>query len=94
MSREARALDLLREHWVDIIITDINMPTMDGEQFVRKLQDDDLLRTIPVLVVSTDGSEQRVERMMSLGAAGYVKKPFSPEALRKRMEELLGVSND
>ena len=88
------ALDLLRTHWVDIILTDINMPTMDGEQFVRKLQDDDLLRTIPVLVVSTDGSEQRVERMMSLGAAGYVKKPFSPEALRKRMEELLGVSND
>jgi two-component system chemotaxis response regulator CheY len=49
---------------------------------------------VPVLVVSTDGSESRVQRMMSLGAKGYVKKPFSPELLRTRMEELLGVTHD
>jgi two-component system, chemotaxis family, chemotaxis protein CheY len=45
-------------------------------------------------VVSTDGSEHRVQRMMSLGAKGYVKKPFSPELLRQNMEQLLGVSRD
>jgi two-component system chemotaxis response regulator CheY len=58
------------------------------------MEEDELLRTIPVLVISTDGSEHRVQRMMSLGAKGYVKKPFSPELLRKSMEELLGVTND
>ena len=49
------------------------------------------LRTIPVLVVSTDATSHRVDRMMSLGAKGYVAKPFSPETLRHTMEQLLGV---
>ena len=88
------ALDLLETRWVDIILTDVNMPTMNGEEFLRRLQEDDLLRTVPVLVVSTDGSENRIQRMMALGAKGYVKKPFSPEVLRERMEQLLGVAGD
>ncbi len=93
-SNGQEALDLLREHWIDIVLTDVNMPVMNGEQFVRCMEQDEMLRTIPVLVVSTDGSENRVQRMMSLGAKGYVKKPFSPEQLRTTMEHLLGVSND
>jgi len=88
------ALDLLRTNWIDIILTDINMPVMNGEQFVSCVKADELLRNIPVLVVSTDGSEHRVQRMMSLGAKGYVQKPFSPELLRTTMERLLGVTND
>jgi two-component system chemotaxis response regulator CheY len=93
-SNGQEALDLLREKWVDIILTDINMPIMNGEEFVRRLEQDAVLRTAPVLVVSTGGSESRVPRLMSLGAQGYVKKPFSPELLRTRMEELLGVAHD
>jgi two-component system, chemotaxis family, chemotaxis protein CheY len=93
-SNGQEALDLLRANWVDIVLTDVNMPVMNGEQFVSCMEEDELLRTIPVLVISTDGSEHRVQRMMSLGAKGYVKKPFSPELLRKSMEELLGVTND
>ena len=88
------ALDLLRENWIDIVITDINMPVMNGEELLCNLEKDEVLRTIPVLVVSTDGSEHRVQQMMSLGAKGYLKKPFSPELLRKSMEQLLGVTND
>jgi two-component system chemotaxis response regulator CheY len=91
-SNGREALDLLRAHWIDIVLTDINMPVMNGEEFVRCMEADEMLRTIPVLVISTDGSVHRVERMMSLGAKGYVKKPFSPEMLRKTMEDLLGVS--
>jgi two-component system chemotaxis response regulator CheY len=86
------ALDLLRSNWIDMVLTDINMPVMNGEELVRSMEADELLRTIPVLVVSTDGSEHRVHRLMSLGAKGYVKKPFSPEVLRASMEELLGVA--
>ena len=90
-SNGQEALDLLQTNWIDIVLTDINMPVMNGEEFVSCLEKDEMLRTIPVLVVSTDGSEHRVQRMMSLGAKGYVKKPFSPELLRKSMEDILGV---
>ena len=89
-SNGREALDLLRANWIDIVLTDINMPVMNGEQFVTSMFEDEMLRTIPVLVISTDGSEGRVQRMMSLGARGYVKKPFSPETLRRSMEPLLG----
>ena len=87
------ALDLLRREWVDVVLTDINMPTMDGEQFVRVLEADDELRSIPVLVVSTDRTESRVKQMLTLGAKGYVTKPFLPETLRTEVEKVLGVGH-
>jgi two-component system chemotaxis response regulator CheY len=93
-SNGQEALALLRGTRVDIILTDVNMPTMNGEEFLRRLEEDDRLRSVPVLVVSTDGSENRVQRMIALGAKGYVKKPFSPELLRERLERLLGVAHD
>lgn len=89
-SNGREALDLLRVNWVDVVLTDVNMPVMNGEEFVSCMHQDHMLRTIPVLVLSTDGSDRRVQRMMSLGAKGYVKKPFSPETLRRSMEPLLG----
>jgi two-component system, chemotaxis family, chemotaxis protein CheY len=84
------ALDLLREEWVDVVLTDINMPVMDGEEFVRRLEEDDALRSIPVLVVSTDRTDGRIQRMLALGAKGYVTKPFLPETLRAELESILG----
>ena len=85
------ALDLLRGEWVDVVLTDINMPTMGGEQFLRHLEKDEALRTIPVLVVSTDRTEGRVRQMLTLGAKGYVTKPFLPETLREELERVLGA---
>jgi len=85
------ALDLLRQEWVDVILTDINMPVVDGEEFLRRLGRDELLRSIPVLVISTDATENRIARMTSLGASGYVTKPFLPDVLRRVLEETLGV---
>jgi two-component system chemotaxis response regulator CheY len=84
------ALKLLREQWVDLVLTDINMPSMDGEQLMRCLEADDMLRSVPVVVVSTDGTESRMHQMLSLGARGYVKKPFMPETLREELERVLG----
>ena len=84
------ALGMLRQQWVDVVLTDINMPGMDGEQFVRCLEADDLLRSVPVVVVSTDATEGRMHQMLSLGARGYVKKPFLPETLREELERVLG----
>jgi two-component system, chemotaxis family, chemotaxis protein CheY len=87
------ALAALGNQWVDVILTDINMPVMDGEEFVRRLGGDPVLRAVPVIVVSTDQTEHRVKQMMDLGAKGYVKKPFQPETLREEMEKVLGVTN-
>jgi len=86
------ALCVLDAEWVDVILTDINMPTMNGEQFVRRLEADESLRAIPVLVVSTDSTGHRVQQMLALGAKGYLPKPFTPEALREQLESLLGAA--
>jgi len=84
------ALNLLHEQWVDVVLTDINMPSMDGEQLVRCLAADDMLKSLPVVIVSTDGTENRMQQMLALGARGYVKKPFMPETLRAELERVLG----
>jgi two-component system chemotaxis response regulator CheY len=89
----AEALALLRKQCVDVILTDINMPTMDGEQLLRHLEADESLREIPVVVVSTDATENRVRQMLTLGARGYVKKPFLPETLREELERVLEASD-
>ena len=93
-SNGREGLDLLRREWVDAILTDINMPVVDGEEFLRRLAGDELLRSIPAVVISTDATQNRIERMLSLGARGYVTKPFQPEALRRELEQTLGVPCD
>ena len=87
------ALQLLQERWMDLILTDVNMPRMNGEEFVRRLQADGTLHDIPVIVVSTDASQERIARMIKLGAKGYVSKPFLPETLRDEVEKILGVQH-
>ena len=87
------ALELLRKQWIDIILTDINMPTMDGETFLKVLEADETLSAIPVIVISTDSTQHRVQSMLTLGAKGYVTKPFLPETLREELEKVLGVMN-
>ena len=87
------ALELLGEHAIDIILTDINMPRMNGEEFVRKLEEHEKFRLIPVVVVSTDSTHNRIRRMLELGDRGYVVKPFSPEMLRNELERVLGAVN-
>jgi two-component system chemotaxis response regulator CheY len=85
------ALEVLRSEWVDLVLSEINMPVMDGEEFLRRLEADEMLRTLPVVIISTDATANRIERMISLGARGYVTKPFTPEALREQLERTLGV---
>jgi two-component system, chemotaxis family, chemotaxis protein CheY len=87
----SEALELLKNEWVDVILTDINMPVMNGEEFVQNLSAHESFHSIPVLVISTDRTDDRVRQMISLGAKGYVKKPFQPEELREELERVLGV---
>ncbi len=83
------ALALLRERQVDVILCDVNMPQMDGEQLLEQIERDPQLRSIPILVVSADATAPRVERMLGLGAQGYLLKPFSPELLRSELIRVL-----
>lgn len=91
-SNGEEALRILEDNWVDAILTDINMPQMDGEELLRRLAGHDVFRSIPVLVVSTDRTEGRIQKMLTLGARGYVTKPFAPETLRDELEHSLGVN--
>lgn len=79
---------LARETAPDLILTDINMPVMDGEGFLRELKLDPLLNRIPVVVVSTDSTDQRVLDLMRQGAQDYVRKPFPPEKLGQVLAEI------
>lgn len=91
-SNGREALALLRTEWVDAILTDINMPDMDGEEFLRQLAADELLKSIPAFVISTDATQQRIGQVLTLGARGYLAKPFLPEELRGELERTLGAT--
>ena len=84
------AMKVLASEWVDIVMTDINMPHMSGMEFIREMKKDELLRSIPVLVVTTEGSDTRVQEAFKLGAMGYIKKPFLPEDIKKTLSTLMG----
>ena len=83
------ALERLQTHHVDVILTDINMPGMNGEELLRELENNGTLRSVPALVISTDATRDRVDRMLELGAQGYVTKPFSPEVLGAELQRVL-----
>lgn len=83
------ALKLLRRQTVDVVLTDINMPGMNGTELLQQMKAEGMLPRIPTLVVSTDATEQRIHGMVELGAHGYVTKPFSPEMLRTELERVL-----
>ena len=82
------ALQSLRSLPVDVVLTDVNMPNMNGEELLEQISLDPTLSHLPVMVITTDRSEERIERMNRLGARGYVTKPFAPEMLGTALNEL------
>jgi two-component system chemotaxis response regulator CheY len=77
------ALTTLRAETVDLVLCDINMPEMNGEQLLAAMAADTGAEHPPVVIVSTDATSSRVDRVMQLGARGYLRKPFTPEELRE-----------
>jgi two-component system chemotaxis response regulator CheY len=69
------------------------MPEMNGMELLQEMKKDDILRAIPVLVVTTEGSREKVKAFLAQGAADYVRKPFTPEAIRGKIISLLGVDD-
>ncbi len=83
------ALELLSRQWVDVILTDINMPHMDGEAFVARLMHSPAYAAVPVIVISTDATTARRAHLRALGVRGYLAKPFTPEMLREEIEKVM-----
>ena len=83
------ALALLAERSVDLILTDINMPKMDGLQLLASLKASAQSRNIPVVMITTEGGETKVAEAVKLGAAGYVRKPFTADQIKEKLAGIL-----
>jgi two-component system chemotaxis response regulator CheY len=83
------ALDLLTKAPVDLILCDINMPVMDGIEFVRRVKHIENARSVPVVIISSEGGESHVLKALSAGARGYIRKPFTPEQVKEHVVPLL-----
>jgi two-component system, chemotaxis family, chemotaxis protein CheY len=87
------ALECLQANWIDLVLTDLNMPVMTGIELVGAMADDGLLKDIPVIVISTDGSSTRIEELKEKGVREYVRKPFTPEAIGLIIDKIMEVKH-
>lgn len=87
----AEGLDLLKAKQVDLILSDINMPSMDGLEFLRQLQAQKLAPGVPVVMITTESSEEHVKQAIQAGARGYIRKPFTAEQVKERVLPLLAA---
>ncbi|MDQ7832351.1 MULTISPECIES: response regulator [Desulfolutivibrio] len=81
---------LYSEQKIDLIISDINMPRMDGITFIKTVREQDAYRDIPIVVLSTEGQENDIQKGLSIGANLYLVKPAQPEMMVKNIKMLLG----
>jgi two-component system chemotaxis response regulator CheY len=81
----AEALAVLQDKPVGLILTDINMPNMDGLQFLGRLKGEAAWKDVPVLMITTEGSPAKVLEALQLGASGYVRKPFTPDQIQEKL---------
>jgi len=83
------ALRVLPREDFDLVVTDINMPDINGLELVSFIRSNERYRSIPLVIVSTEGSERDRDRGLELGADAYLVKPFDPDALRQVVDDLL-----
>ncbi|MDY6842554.1 MAG: response regulator [Thermodesulfobacteriota bacterium] len=93
-SNGKEAMEILNKEWLDLVLTDYNMPDMDGLELVDTMKKDELLQTIPVIMITTEGSQQRIEEFTEKGIAGYIKKPFTPEEVKHKLNFIIGETED
>ncbi len=87
----AEALGMLAKHRVDLILCDINMPVMDGLEFIKQLPGVANAKDVPVVMITTEGSESHVVQALSCGARGYIRKPFTADQVKEHVTPLLGA---
>jgi two-component system, chemotaxis family, chemotaxis protein CheY len=82
-------LEVLKAKKVDLILSDINMPAMDGLEFLRQVRSQSLAPGVPVVMITTESSEEHVKQAIQAGAQGYIRKPFTPDQVKERVLPLL-----
>ncbi len=82
-------LEALERERVDLIVSDINMPNMDGLEFLRQIQSRKLAQGVPIVMITTESGEEHVREALTAGAQGYIRKPFTPDQVRERVLPLL-----
>ena len=87
---EEALMALAAEPDIDLILLDINMPVMDGLEFVRNLGTVENAKGVPVVMITTEGSESHVVEALSAGARGYIRKPFTPEQVKEHVVPVIG----
>ena len=83
------ALEVMQSRPIGLVLTDINMPGMDGLQLLSALQASEQWRTVPVVMITTEGSESMVSEAVRLGASGYVRKPFTADQIKEKLAGFL-----
>ena len=83
------ALKQLSNRHVNLILSDINMPNMDGLQLLAQLKQNDKWKSVPIVMVTTEGGQGKVIEAVQLGAAGYVRKPFTAEQIKEKLSGLI-----
>ena len=86
------ALAVMNAHKVDLVLTDINMPKMDGLQFLASVKASAQWRQVPVVMITTEGGETKVGEAVKLGAAGYVRKPFTADQIKETLAGILELA--
>lgn len=88
------ALDVLSQSPLDLVITDINMPVMNGFELLENLKKQPKLKRLPVIFVTTEGRDEYITKAKDMGVENFIKKPFHPEDLKNVIFETLGVSEN
>ena len=91
-SNGAEGLEILNMRWMDLVILDINMPVMNGEDMMIRMKADPEMRDIPVIIISTEGSKTRIDSLTEMGAI-FIRKPFTPEIVRDAVNRSLGTGD-
>jgi two-component system chemotaxis response regulator CheY len=89
-----QGLQKLKENWIDLVLADINMPVMNGEEMIRQMRQNPETRDVQVIVVSTESSQARIDMLQEEQGTGFVHKPFTPELLREQIVGLTGVTDE
>ncbi len=84
------ALTILNQEQLDLVLTDYNMPQMNGLELLEEIKKSDTLKSIPVVVITTEGSKQRLVDFLEKGAMDYIKKPFTPEEIKEKLNQIMG----
>lgn len=83
------ALEVLANNKVDVVLSDINMPVMTGLEFLKAKSENDAIKNIPVVMISTETGADIIDQAKALGAKGAIKKPFTPELINEILRPLI-----